>query len=70
MHGSLVCFITGAYGRKASLADWVAGKDFRMCDYGPYLSKRDIPSLKANGYTHIEIRSEQAGGNLIALIEL
>ena len=40
-----------AYGRKydtdeSMLADWVAGKDFRIYPSGPYTSIRDLPRLK------------------------
>ena len=31
----------GAYGRIASLTDWLNGKDFKMVGTGTYFSKRD-----------------------------
>lgn len=43
-----------AYGRayatkEALLADWEAGKDFRIVA-GPYCSKRDLAAMKDLGY--------------------
>ena len=45
-------FVVPAYGRKLSMADWDAGKDFRMLlsdGFGPYLSNRDLNAMRANG---------------------
>jgi hypothetical protein len=56
--------IVPAYGRKYAtrdflLADWAGGKDFKIFD-GPYLSIRDVPKLRAAGYTHLHIISNAA----------
>jgi hypothetical protein len=37
--------LIGAYGRKATLADWLAGKDFKI-QGGPYCSIRDIAQMQ------------------------
>ena len=42
----------GAYGRDASLADWQAGKDFKIMD-GPYFSIRDLEEIKGYGTQQI-----------------
>ena len=42
----------GAYGRKAKLADYVNGRDFKLVD-GPYFSIRDEDRLRKDGYTEI-----------------
>ena len=49
--------VRGAYGRKASVADWDAGKDFRIVD-GPYCSKRDLPRMAQDGYAWVQILSD------------
>lgn len=51
-------YVIGAYGRNydtldAALADWEAGKDFKIAEDGPYLSKRDADQLKRDGYNKI-----------------
>lgn len=56
----MILYATGAYGRKASLADWKSGKDFRvrltagsLWVGGPYFSSRDVPALRKLGYESI-----------------
>ena len=49
--------VQGAYGRsytskKAALADWDTGKDFKI-QGGPYLSNRDVDALKKDGRTKL-----------------
>lgn len=58
-----------AYGRKYKKAtevirDWDDGKDFKICD-GPYCSKRDIPTLKKEGYTRVAVHD---GRGVVAVI--
>lgn len=36
-------------GREAALADWHAGKDFKIAR-GPYCSRRDLAQIRANGW--------------------
>lgn len=55
MEKSLV--LLPAYGKQYKdaeecLKDWNAGRDFQICG-GPYCSDRDIPSIKADGYTDL-----------------
>lgn len=38
-------FAIGAYGREATLADWEAGKDFRVVG-GSYFSNREIEFIR------------------------
>ncbi len=38
-------------------ADWLAGKDFKIA-CGPYLSIRDVPQLKAQGYRSVRITQD------------
>lgn len=45
--------VTGAYGRRASKADWLNGLDFQIYNRGAYFSIRDCKLLKQDGYTHI-----------------
>ena len=40
---------TGAYGRKPSMDDWLDGKDFRVANFGPYFSIRDVERMKSDG---------------------
>ena len=47
-----VLMAIGAYGRDASLADWQAGKDFKIMD-GPYFSIRDLEEIKGYGTQQI-----------------
>ena len=42
----------GAYGREANIADWQAGKDFKIMD-GPYFSIRDLAEIKGYGTQQI-----------------
>lgn len=49
--------VRGAYGRKASIADWEAGKDFRIVG-GPYCSKRDLAVMARDGYAWVQILSD------------
>lgn len=48
--------LRGAYGRETSLADWKAGKDFKI-EGGPYCSIRDVEAIRAEGFDLIEFRS-------------
>lgn len=47
--------LKGAYGRETSMADWEAGKDFKITG-GPYCSVRDVASIRAEGFDLIEFR--------------
>ena len=52
--------IIPAYGRvynttDAAVQDWLAGKDFRVRNSGPYLSIRDTETLKQDGYDLVRI---------------
>jgi len=40
--------LCGAYGRATEMADWDAGKDFKIIG-GPYCSNRDVELMKAHG---------------------
>jgi hypothetical protein len=58
----MVLYLNPAYGRtypsqEAMLADWNAGKDFRITDGGPYTSKRDAESgmLEAYGFETVVV---------------
>lgn len=58
-----ILYATGAYGRKPTIADWTAGKDFRGEPLpgepwigGPYFSRRDAGILREMGYTEIRFR--------------
>ncbi len=56
---SNVMYIKPAYGRvyktqAEAVADFDAGKDFKI-EAGPYMSKRDVSAMKAEGYTTIVI---------------
>ena len=42
----------GAYGREATEADWIAGKDFQIKS-GPYFSIRDCETIKQDGVSQI-----------------
>ncbi len=44
--------VTGAYGREPTLADWQAGKDFKIKG-GPYFSIRDLAQIKDYGTEQI-----------------
>jgi hypothetical protein len=56
----------GAYMRQANLADWNAGKDFKIV-YGPYFSIRDLAALKKDGYTAISFVCARFGGVLFTV---
>lgn len=52
--------IIPAYGRvysttNAAVQDWIAGKDFKIRDGGPYCSIRDSDALKREGYSMVRI---------------
>jgi len=49
--------VRGAYGRKSAIADWEAGKDFKIVG-GPYCSKRDLAAMAKEGYTWVKILSD------------
>ena len=54
-----------AYGRRyetneAALADWNAGKDFRVVGCGPYTSKRDEMQL-AQHHHNVILSTDQGG---------
>jgi len=49
-------YLWPAYGRdyasmEVMVADWKAGKDFRIGRYGPYTSIRDLEQLKQDAST-------------------
>lgn len=46
-------YARGAYGRKASRADWDDGKDFQACSTGQYFSNRDLRYLRNLRFTQI-----------------
>lgn len=46
-------YAKGAYGKLATLEDWVAGKDFQSCLSGQYFSIRDVETLKGMGVREI-----------------
>ena len=46
--------LVGAYGRKATQADWEEGKDFKIKG-GSYCSIRDVERIKEHGYTEVEL---------------
>ena len=52
----MILFAQGAYGREASIDDWLDGKDFVVANQycGPYFSIRDWKMLQQNGYTEIQ----------------
>jgi hypothetical protein len=52
--------VVGAYGRDVRLADWIAGKDFKIHE-GPYCSVRDVTLLKDQGYSRIHFVSPIRG---------
>jgi len=43
----------GAYGRNATKADWLAGKDFYLVGSHLYFSNRNIADLKREWFTTI-----------------
>lgn len=59
--------LRGAYGRKTDMADWRAGKDFKIVN-GPYCSNRDIDAIRAEGFDMLEFC--RADGTLIERIIL
>jgi len=63
--------LTGAYGRKASRADWDCGKDFQIVTqqgFGPYTSCRDVLRMRHDGYTHLRFLDKD--GSLLWAQEL
>ena len=44
----------GAYGRKASLDDWLAGKDFKI-ESGPYCSIRDMEQMQKTNTIYLMV---------------
>ncbi len=57
-HDKDVLYASGAYGRKPTVKDWEAGKDFRainppVWEGGQYFSVRDVERIYALGYTRI-----------------
>ena len=42
-----ILYLTGAYGREATEADWDNGKDFKIVS-GPYCSIRDSAAIKVD----------------------
>lgn len=59
--------VVGAYGRDATLHDWVAGKDFQIMG-GPYMSVRDRARLVDDGFTAVWLINQK--GELVAEIPL
>lgn len=58
-------YVVGAYGRQACMKDWQDGKDFRIWN-GPYLSVRDLPRIRQNGYEKILFMTQKDGDVHIA----
>lgn len=58
-HDAETLYASGAYGRKPSIKDWNAGKDFKAFNPGPnwvggqYFSSRDAETLYGWGYRRI-----------------
>lgn len=70
-----VIAIVPAYGRRypsadAALADWHAGRDFKIPNGGPYLSIRDVPALQQAGYRAINLLVNYPLVNAFARIDL
>lgn len=69
-----------AYGRtyasrKAALADWEAGKDFKPTGLaaqqcGTYCSVRNAQALRDRGFTHLELRSGHVADRVLAVVKL
>jgi hypothetical protein len=63
----MILFCCGAYGRKATSEDWLAGKDFKVIPGGPYFSLRDRKLLKKDGYKTVHF---MADGIVLFTVEL
>lgn len=57
-HDAVTLYASGAYGRRPTVKDWEAGKDFMavnpaVWEGGPYFSIRDVETIYGLGYTKI-----------------
>lgn len=64
-----VLTVIPAYGRDytsaaAAVAAWDSGKDFKLPCGGPYVSKREMSALKADGFTHVNLRYSKQEKNI------
>ena len=65
-----ILYLTGAYGREATEADWDNGKDFKIVS-GPYCSIRDSEAIKAdNGDDILQLVFVNARGSVLFIKDI
>lgn len=60
----------GAYGRKAFIEDWKAGRDFYSLEHERYFSVRDILPLKREGWIVIQFLDIRPNYPVLFSVEL